>query len=257
MQSLSRWYSRNETAVLGVSGVLLFMVVWEIGGRTLDTKGFVSYPTEIYGAFQKYVANGQMLSDTLISLKELGYGFSLAAVVGIPLGMMMGRYRWVEYVIDPYFWFFYSSPTVALFPLLIFWLGLGQPTIIALTFILAIFTITANVIVGVQEVDPVLIRAARSFGASQLQVFGRVVIPSALPAIASGLRLGMGRALIGTIVGEFFGSNEGLGFRISYYGGRLRTTDLLAYVVVVLVVGVVLTQTLQYLENRLSTWRAG
>lgn len=255
MAAVSRWYAQRESVILGVLGILLFLLIWEVGGRSMRDTGFISYPSEVFGAMQRHLETGLILRDTLVSLTELLYGFGLSIAVGIPLGLLMGRYRWVEITIDPYFWFFYSAPTVAFYPLLIFWLGLGKPTIIALTFLLSVFTITANVIVGVQEVDRTLLRAARSFGANEFQMFIRVVLPASVPAIAAGLRLGMGRALIGTIVGEFFGANAGLGFRISYFGGRLKTTDLLAYVIAVMVVGVVLTQALQYLENRLSTWR--
>lgn len=256
MQAVHRWYLRFETVVLGVTGLVLFFVLWEIVGRSMTDQGFLSMPTKVFAAFQRHAGSGQLLSDAKESLTSLGYGFGLASLVGILSGLLIGRYRWVEYTVDPYFWFFYSAPLVAFYPLLIFWLGLGQPTIIALTFLLSVFPIVANVVIGVHDVDRVLIKAAQSFGAKEWQIFTGVVLPASVPAILSGLRLGMGRALIGTIVGEFFGANAGLGFRLADYGARLRTTDLLAYVIAIMIVGVIVTQALQALENRLSVWRS-
>lgn len=255
MRRLWDLYSRYEAVILGVVGLVGAVALWEWGGRRMADPNFISRPTLVWESAKAQWASGQLLRDTVITLQELAIGFGIAAAFGIVVGLLMGWYRLVEFSLHPYLWFFYSAPTVAFYPLLIFWLGLGQPTIIALTFLLGVFPIIANTITAVQTVDPVLIRAARSFCATPVQIFTRVVLPASLPMVVAGLRLGLGRALIGAVVGEFFGANAGLGYRISFYGAKVRTADLLVPLVVVMLLGTALTQLLSWCENRISTWR--
>jgi NitT/TauT family transport system permease protein len=170
--------------------------------------------------------------------------------------MAIGRSRYVEYALDPYIWFFYAAPIIAFYPLLIMWFGLGMRTVIVLTFVFAFFPIVSNTVTGVQEVDRVLTRAARAFGASKLQILWLVILPASIPAIAAGLRLGIGRALVGTVVGEFFGANAGLGYRIALYGTEMNIGNMFVPVVMVMIIGVLLLQLLQWVENSVATWRS-
>lgn len=249
-------HPKHEASILGALGLMLLLAGWEAGGRLIQDPTFVSMPSLVARAAEAQIASGQLLTDSLVSLRELFLGFGLAALLGVPVGVAMGRYRLVEYALDPYMWFFYSAPIIAFYPLMIMWLGLGTPTIVALTLTFAIFPVVANTVTGVQQVDPALTRAARSFGGTPAQISWLVVLPAALPTIAAGLRLGIGRAMIGTIIGEFFGANAGLGFRIHLYGTEIRTSDMLVSVAVVMLIGVGLTQGLRGLESRLGSWRA-
>jgi len=253
--ALYRWYERREAWILGLGGLIGLGLIWQIGSLMMKDNIFISSPSLVFQAAIQQFQSGQLMSDTLVSLGELIPGFLLAVVIGVPLGLVMGRYRLVEYSLDPYVWFFYSAPIVAFYPILIMWLGLGTKTIIALTFLFAIFPIIANTIVGVQEVERVLIRAARSFGASDLQIFVQVILPASVPAIAAGLRLGFGRALIGTVVGEFFGTNAGLGYRIAVYGTEMQVGEMFVSVVMVMIIGVGVLQVLRWLESYVEAWR--
>ena len=133
----------------------------------------------------------------------------------MPFGLMAGWYRRLEYLLEPAIWFWYNAPIVAFYPLLILWLGLGSPTIIALAFLLAFVPIYINTFTGMRAVSPQLIQCARSFGCSTLGIFVHVALPGSVPAVIAGLRLGVGRALIGVVIGQLIGGNAGLGYRMA------------------------------------------
>ena len=224
--NLSRGYTRHEPVVLGVLGLLGFFVLWELAGAL----GWI---------------NSVVLSRPS----------QVASALGVGLGIVMGLNRTVEYALDPFVWFFYSAPLVAFYPLLVIWLGFGFWTVLAIGVFLAFVPIAVNTLAGVRGVDPLLIRAVRAFGGSRRQVVQKVILPAALPLILAGLRIGVGRTLIGVLLGELFSANAGLGYRMTFYGARLRTTDVLVPLVAIIVIGVAATQALRLLEHRLSRWR--
>lgn len=199
--------------------------------------------------------SGELARNIAVSLGEFFVGFGAAAVAGVVLGLAAGRVRTLEYILDPFLWFLYSAPLIAFYPIFVIWLGLGTPTVIAITFLLAVTPITANTLSGIKGVSPGLIRAARSFGAGERDLLWKVVLPASLPMVIAGLRLGIGRALTGVVVAELFGATAGLGFSIAYYGGLLKTTNMLASLVVIVILGVVCTQALSAVEARFSSWR--
>src|ERR1043165_5578955 len=172
-------------------------------------------------------------------------------------GRLAGRFRIVAYALDPFLWFLYSAPLIAFYPIFVLWFGLGVPTVIVMTFLLSVTQITASTLHGFQNVNTGLLRAARSFGASERDLLWKVVLPASVPMVIAGLRLGIGRALMGVVVGELFGSTAGLGYSISYYGGLLKTTDMIASLVVIVVLGVLCTQALSAAESRFDSWRTG
>jgi NitT/TauT family transport system permease protein len=192
-----------------------------------------------------------------VSFREFAIGYALSVVVGILGGALAGRFRIVEYALNPFLWFLYSAPLIAFYPIFVLWFGLGGPTVIAMTFLLSVTQIFASTLSGIQNVNPGLIRAARSFGATERALLWKVVLPASVPMVIAGLRLGIGRALMGVVVGELFGATAGLGYSISYYGALLKTTDMIASLVVVVVLGVLCTQGLSALEARFDSWRVG
>jgi NitT/TauT family transport system permease protein len=253
--SFRQWFARNDGWVLGTAGFVGLTLFWQVAGMLIEDKTFLSTPLDVVVAARGQIESGQLLDDFMISLMELVPGFAAAAITGIVLGFVIGRSRSMEYVFDPFIWFFYSAPVIAFYPLFIIWFGLGPPTVVVLTFFFAFFPILANTVTGVQQVDRAMVRAARSFGASRLQLAVFVIFPGSVPAIAAGLRLGIGRALIGTIVGEFFGATGGLGYRIALYGNQMDTAQMFVPVVVVMIIGVALLKLLQRFEDAVGTWR--
>jgi NitT/TauT family transport system permease protein len=186
----------------------------------------------------------------------MAIAFVASALVGVPLGVAMGWNRPAEYALDPFIWLLYSTPLVSFWPLFIIWLGIGTKTIIALAFLFSVVQVVINTMAGVRSIDPVLIRCARSFNARTVDLFFKFTLPGALLMIIAGLRLAVGRALIGVVIGELFSSNAGLGFHISYYGARLRFADVFAGLFMVVVVGICTTQVIRLMEARLTRWKA-
>ena len=250
-------YRRNEAVVLGSVGLIAFLVVWEAVSRLqwLDPV-LISSPTLVGVALKNWAASGALWRDLGTSLFELVIAFGAAAVIGIPLGVVMGRSRPAEYAIEPFLWMLYASPTVSLWPLFIIWFGIGMKSIVILAFLFAVVQVTINTFAGVRGIDPLLIRCARSFNAGRRDLFFKFTLPGALPLIIAGLRLAVGRALIGVIIGELFSSNAGLGFHISYYGAKLRFADFFASLLVVVLVGILATQAIRIVEARFARWKA-
>jgi NitT/TauT family transport system permease protein len=249
--------SRFVPVLLGGGFLVAVAIVWQVAASTGLVNDFLtSSPLLIGESLVEQVSSGLLLRSVAISAMELVIGFGLAGVVGVVLGLVMGRYRYVEYAIEPYVWLLYSAPVVALFPLLVLLLGLGSPTVIAITFLMSVVPVIVNSMQGVRNVDPTLLQAARSFGASEAAMLGKVILPASVPTIMAGLRLGVGRALVGVVVGEFFAGDGGIGYNISSFASRLGTTDVLASVFVVIVAGVALNLLSRRLERLADSWRA-
>ena len=246
----------RRAVIFGATSFLVLAIGWQLlGSLGLVDQFLISSPIDVVGAMGDQLSNGVLLRNLKASLIELAVGFGIATVLGIGLGVVMGWYRRLDDAFDPFVWLGYSAPLVALYPVFLLIFGLGAPTVIAIAVLLAVFPILINTRSGVRNVDPRLVQAARSFGARDRQLFTKVVLPASLPLTMAGLRLGIGRAMVGVVVGEFFVGDVGLGYAIAYYGGLLRTNDMLAAVVVIAVLGVALTTLIGLIERRLDAWR--
>jgi NitT/TauT family transport system permease protein len=252
------WKIKSSQVVLGIASFAIILFVWESVVRLgWVNPFFVSQPSAIAASLSRAARSGELWHNIAVSFREFVIGYGLSVVVGILAGALAGRFRTVEYALDPFLWFLYSAPLIAFYPIFVLWFGLGVPTVIAMTFLLAVPQIAASTLNGIQNVNPGLIRAARSFGASEGDLLRKVVLPASVPMVIAGLRLGIGRALMGVVVGELFGATAGLGYSISYYGALLKTTDMIASLVVIVVLGVLCTQGLSALEARFDSWRTG
>lgn len=251
-----RRQSRVSAVLLGGGFIVVVALLWQLAAVAgLINTFLTSSPELIWYSLVDQATSGLLVRSIGVSAVELVIGFGLAAVVGVVTGLVMGRYRYVEYAIEPYVWLLYSAPIIALFPLLVLLLGLGKPTVIAVTFLIAVVPVIVNSMQGVRNVDPNLVRAAKSFGAGEATLLRKVVLPASVPTIMAGLRLGVGRALVGVIIGEFFAGDGGIGFNISSFAGHLGTTDVLASVVVVIIAGVALNVLARRLEGLADSWR--
>ena len=201
--------------------------------------------------------SGELYHNLSVSLREFGAGFGAAIVVGLSLGIVAGWFRTVEYALDPFIWFIYSAPLIAFYPLFVLWLGLGTHTVIAISFLLSVTPIAVNTLTGIRNVSQTLLLAARSFGARPHDVLWKVALPASVPMMVAGLRLGVGRALTGVVIAELFVPSGGLGSSIAYNGGLLKTTNMLASLMVIVVLGVMCTQGLSAIEARFDSWRTG
>jgi NitT/TauT family transport system permease protein len=247
---------KSMSILLGGGFLVVAAIVWQLAASLELVNPFLtSSPALIAGSLGEQIGSGLMLRSIGTSALELLIGFGLAGIVGVALGLVMGRYRYVEYVVEPYVWLLYSAPIVAMFPLMVLTLGLGSPTVIAITFLMSVVPVVVNSAQGVRNVDPKLIQTAISFGAGETALLRKVILPASVPTIMAGLRLGIGRALVGVVVGEFFAGDGGIGYNISYFAGHLGTTEVLASVFVVIVAGVALNVFARWLEGLADSWR--
>ncbi|MGE3247243.1 MAG: ABC transporter permease [Beijerinckiaceae bacterium] len=248
--------ARLRPLVYGVLSFAAIFAVWELSvAAGWANPFFFSRPSAIVVAAGQQIASGELPYNLYISIFEFCAGFGLAAFAGIAAAVLAGWYRDVEYALDPFVWFTYSAPLAAFYPLFVAWLGLGLPTVIAMTFLFSVTPIYANTLAGLRNADPDLLRAAKSFGATQADLFWKVALPASVPLLVAGLRLGVGRALTGVIVAELFGATAGMGYAISYYGQQLQTTNMFVSLMAIVLIGVVLTQLLAALETRTQKWR--
>lgn len=245
--------ARTLWLVRAVSVIVVFGL-WEILGRQVNQL-YMSYPSAIFRAAYHMSKSGELPSALAESGKTLLLGFLIASVVGVGLGLFIGRYRHVEAACDWLVNALYATPLVALTPLVILWFGLGFKAKLVIVVILAVFPILINTASGVRNVSPDLVDVGRAFVANERQIFVKVVLPAALPYIVTGLRLGIGRAIIGMVVAEFFTGISGLGALVISYGNAFRTDAMLVPVLVLMMLGVVLTALLRWAENRIAPWR--
>lgn len=269
-ERLHRLYEINRNRILGPLAILIFLGLWEwIGylgakGITLSLAGFVlsfppplfiSSPSRVYAAGYKLFASGEIWPHLKVSGTEFAVGFAGAIAVGIPMGILVGWYKAAFSVSNPFISAMYATPRIALLPLIIIWVGIGIWSKVAIVFLGAVFPILVTTMTAMQTLDPSLLRAARSFGAGDREIFRTIALPASLPFILAGLRLGAGRGLIGIVVGELYAANAGVGYLIAVYGSTFQTDKLFVGVVIIAITGIVVVEILRVLEKRFEAWR--
>src|SRR5262245_31585825 len=243
----------NPTVVKLITFVIV-ITAWEIGGRYINPL-FLSSPSAIVAAFADLVGSGELLSALWSSLSALLVAMGFTIVVGIGIGVAMGRFRLVEYVLEPYVTALYSTPSIALIPLFILWFGVGVTAKITIIFFLSVFIVIINTYTGVKNLSQSIVDVGAAFGANQRQIFWFIILPAALPFIMTGLRLAVGRGILAMIVAEFFTSISGLGGMIVKYGNFFQTAKMFVPIIVVSLLGVIAVELLKRIEARLAPWK--
>jgi NitT/TauT family transport system permease protein len=249
---LDRLRQNHLAGVLSVLGGLLF---WELVSRLLVANAlFLAAPSQIVYAIYQLTLTGELGRHIYISSIEFVIGYVIAAVIGIALGFGMASNARFKQAMQPWISGFYATPTIALAPLFILWLGIGIWSKVLVVIFLVLFPVTINTEAGLRTTSERLIEMLKSFGASRSQIFFKVSLPSALPFILAGLKLGIGRGLIGVVVAELFGSRAGLGRLISQSADAFNMPELFAGVIVLAVAGIAMTAGFGWLEKRLVPW---
>jgi len=243
----------NKWALRGLS-LLVVLAAWQIVGSNINPI-FLSTPVKIAKAFATTISSGELPMAVLVSLGVTTAGFVSAIVVGIPVGLLMGRFRTLEYLLDPYVSALYVVPRIALIPLIIVWAGLGVQAQIVVVFGTTVFPILLSTYAGVKNIEARLLETAYSFGANERQLFFSVIIPGSVPFIMSGLRLGIGQAIIGMIVAQMFLGIAGMGFMLTNYGNQFATDYVFVVVLSLAALGITLTEIVKLLERRFNHWR--
>jgi len=254
---LFKFYLNQEKKILGTAAVTFFLIIWELVGNTfqLINPMFMSAPSLVGKAAVQLFASGEIYNDLYISGIELFWGYLLSAVVAVPFGISIGWYKKVAYVFDPFVNAMNATPRVALLPLVIIWLGIGILSKVGIIFLGAVFPILINARDGVKTTPLNLLTAARSFGASEWMLFKTVVLPSTVPFILTGLRLGLGRAIVGVMVGELYAATAGIGFMITVAGATFQTDKVFVGVLIFALTGMIGTELLTRIERRFNKWR--
>lgn len=233
-----------------------FLVLWEwvtASGRIPAL--FISSPSRIVLAGSRMFQSGAIWLHLRVNLTEFGLGFGLAIAVGVPLGIAVGWYRWAFAATNPFISGLNATPREALMPLIVIWLGTAIWSKVALVFLGAVFPILFNMMTAMHTTDAPLLKVARSFGARDGQVFRTIALPSAIPFLISGLRIGAGRGLVGIVLGELYAANAGIGYLIAVYGSTFQTDKLFVAVMFITAMGITLDVLLRSLERRFEAWR--
>jgi NitT/TauT family transport system permease protein len=245
------WWEHR--AVFRYGFLALILIVWQIVGPFISPI-FFTYPSQIAIAFYNLTINGELPYYLAQSLEVMFYGLLSAVVVGIPLAVLMARVRWLDWALDFPINALYATPLVAVVPLLVLWFGIYLKAKIIVVFLFAVFPILINTYQGVRECDKNMLEVARSFRSSERRVWQDVLLPFALPYIAAGVRLAIGRGLVGMVIAEFYTTITGLGFMITRYANNFEMDKTFVPVIVLMALGVSLTSALKWLERRVAPW---
>jgi ABC-type nitrate/sulfonate/bicarbonate transport system permease component len=241
--------------VITVSSLVVLLGAWEIFGRDVNPV-FGSYPSAIAEAGWQLARTGKLWAALNDSLRPFLLGYGLAILIGVPVGLVTGRFRTVEAAIGIYITAGYAMPLVALVPLLVLWLGLGFAVKVAVIFLMSVFPICINTWVGVTAVPKTLIEVGKSFVAPDSIILRRIVLPATLPYIMAGIRLAVGRAVVAMVIAEFFTSISGLGAIIITSANNFDTATMFVPIVILMVMAIGLTYLIGAVERRVAPWQA-
>ncbi|CAH0342643.1 ABC transporter permease [Rhizobium sp. CECT 9324] len=254
-----RWLSQAASTItpfLSRYGIVItFLALWQASSTFGWVNPSVFPPLDrIISALWTAIASGAFVDDIAISLQRSGIAFVSAVGLGIPLGLFMGQVRAVERALDPLLQFFRQTSALALYPVFILLLGLGETSKIFVIFWATLFPVLLSTIGGVKEVDRKLVEMARTYGAGSLQIFRRVVLPASVPAIFVGLRLSATTALLLLIAAEMIGANKGIGFQVMNAQYNFQIPLMFAAILLLALLGLAANAALVLLQRRLCRW---
>lgn len=239
-----------------VLSLVIAAVVWELAATYLiQNRLFFAPLSAVLIKIHTMWVEGTLQTDILASLQTFGVGFVTGAVAAIALGVFMALSEWVRDIVDPWVSAMYATPFIALAPLFALWLGIGLAAHAAVVFLGVFFPVLISTYSGLMTTEPILLEVARSFNASERQLFTKVRFPAAVPFVITGLRLGVARGLVGVVVAEIFGAKAGLGYRIVISGNSFDTAGLFAGIFLFAIAGVVSVEFLKFVEQRLAPYR--
>jgi NitT/TauT family transport system permease protein len=270
--ALKRLYLRHEHAILGGAMVALFFFVWEgfsngfwaelfrplIGeaaGHLRIRPIFISAPTRVYAALRQMTGSGEIWRHIEASGAAFVLGGGLAMLIGIPLGLAAGWYRRLNYAVDPFLVSLNATPQVVFIPLIIIWVGTGLFAKVIIIAMITVIPLAMSALAAVKTTDTRLLKVSRSFGSSDWRRFRDIILPGAVPFILAGLRLGVGRGMVGIVVGEIYASTAGIGYLINVSGASFQTDRVFVGIFVIAVVGLLLTGAIHQVEKRVDLWR--
>jgi sulfonate transport system permease protein len=250
---------RHRKALVNLAIRLLSLAIalalWELAARNVDPVLFTS-PSKVAVAAYKMVLSGELWTYLWPSLVVLAIGFALAVIFGIAIGLLLARFWVLDVALNVYITFLYSIPSVALVPLIVLWAGFDTMAKVIILFLFAFFPMVINTYQGVKSVDPKLIEVGRAFRCSERQLWANIVIPAALPFIVTGLRLALGRALIGMVLADLYTAISGIGYLIVRTAATYQVDKMFVPIVTLGLLGVTFTALLRLAERWVAPWTA-
>jgi NitT/TauT family transport system permease protein len=246
----------HERLLVGSAAVIAFLLLWEAVAATgVVDPLFISSPSRIVAVGIELSHDDEFWRDVRVSSTEFVVGYLWAIAIGVPLGLLTGWFRRLQYMIGPLIDVLNAVPRVTFLPLLIVWFGIGLWSKFAVVFLGAVIPITIAAYSGVKTNEARYLRVARSFSASQLKIFTSIILPGTLPFIFTGLKYGSGRALLGVVVGELYAATAGLGHMIAQAGNAFQTDVVFFGVLLFTAAGLVTAGVLDRLERHFEKWR--
>jgi NitT/TauT family transport system permease protein len=255
----SAFKQRVESMALGTAVIVLLLIIWELlpyfVSMKQGTRLFFTVPSRILATLWQMFASGSIWAPLGVSATAFAIGLALAIAAGLPLGILLGRSSTLNAMFDPFITAFNATPRLVFLPLLMLWLGIGLWSKVAIVFLGALFPLLINTHEGVRNADKLLINVVRSFGAKEWDVARLVVIPNSLPFIVVGLRLAIGRAILGVVVAEFFGAQDGLGVLMVRAASSFNVDVVFAGLIIFAALSLIMTGLVKVLEERMNRWR--
>jgi ABC-type nitrate/sulfonate/bicarbonate transport system permease component len=250
-------FTRKQRVIVTVVNLATFFALWELAPVVLDLPPiFLPRLSEVLAEIPATYEQGILIENVWVSLRIYLIGIAFAIGLAIPLGLLLGGIKVLDRIISPYVWVIYTTPLIILMPLILLWVGINNTAAVLLVFISAFPAILVVVMEGVKTVDNSLLRAAKSFGADKLRLFTRVILPSTIPFIATGVKMGVARGLIGLFVAEVFTSGDGIGYIIELASKTFNVARVYAMLLMFVAFSLTMVGLSQYFERKLSVWRS-
>ncbi len=248
----------RKEIVRGCVSILAGVLLWEMLARLLlENELLIPPPSSVLRSFWTLLLNGQLKKHFVATLVEFGYGFGAACIIGVVFGYFMGLYKWFDDIMEPWIATLYSIPIITVVPLIIIWFGIGMISKVIVVFKITAVAIILNTAAGIKALDPVWLELAKSLRLSRWETTYKIRLPGALPFIITGMRLGVGRALLGVIVAELMAANAGLGYLLRDSSETWDSPKLFVTVILLAAIGLVSFNLIKRLERRIAPWRQG
>lgn len=252
-----RVYSRKQRWIIGTINLSIFFLIWQIAATTTDIPQlFLPAVTDVFGELREMHEEGILWGNLAISAWIYIVGMIISIAIAVPMGLFIGGVRIVDRVLSPYVWAIYTTPRLILMPLILLWVGINDTARIVIIVLSAVPATLVVVMEGVKTVDNSLLRAAKSFGASRVRLFRSVVLPSTVPFVATGIRMGVSRGLIGLFIGELFTASNGIGYIITLASKTFNSARTYGMLLIFVMFCVAMVGLSQLLERKVSVWRA-
>ncbi|BBB89606.1 MAG TPA: ABC transporter permease [Methylomusa anaerophila] len=250
------WIKRILQVSYRLLAVAVFLLIWEVAPRIgLADPTFLPPFSKVFTAFIDLISTGELFKHLYVSLRRSILGFSLGLAVSVPLGLLIGWFKGFEYLIDPLLQTFRQTSTLALFPVFILLFGIGELSKVAIIFWGVQWAILLNTIAGVKNVDPLLIKSAKSMGTSPFILFVKVIIPASVPSIFTGIRLSATTSILILIAAEMIGASAGLGFLLYDAEVKYQIPRMYASIITMSMLGLIVNYTLVAIEKRVTRWK--